>query len=127
MLKDHNAVTPVKLEPAAPRSQVKHSTTEPLHSLNVMRCVKETDRMTNSIAPKGASDLDVYCFLRHSCLNILCIVKPVLSGHSKINKTKILMTNCSLMKVESIARSILQYFCPAFSDNQSWKPIFVFF
>ena len=27
----HNAVTPVSLEPAAPRSRVKHSTTEPLH------------------------------------------------------------------------------------------------
>ena len=26
----HNAVTPVRLEPAAPRSRVKHSTTEPL-------------------------------------------------------------------------------------------------
>ena len=26
-------MTPVRLEPAAPRSQVKHSTTEPLHSL----------------------------------------------------------------------------------------------
>ena len=27
----HNAVGPVSLEPAAPRSRVKHSTTEPLH------------------------------------------------------------------------------------------------
>ena len=40
-------------------------------------------------------------------------VKPVLNGHSKIDKTKILMTNGSLMKVESIAEcshwSILQY------------------
>ena len=33
-------------------------------------------------------------------------VKPDLSGHSKIDKTKISMTNGSLMKVESI----LQYF-----------------
>ena len=30
-------------------------------------------------------------------------VKPVLRGHSKIDKTKILMTNGSIMKVESIA------------------------
>ena len=30
-------------------------------------------------------------------------VKPVLSGHLKIDKTKILMENGSLMKVESIA------------------------
>ena len=28
----HNAATPVRLEPAAPRSGVKHSTTEPLRS-----------------------------------------------------------------------------------------------
>ena len=32
-------------------------------------------------------------------------VKPVLSCHSKINETKILMTNGSLMKVKSIALS----------------------
>ena len=48
-------------------------------------------------------------------------VKPVLSGHSKIDKTNILMTNKSLMKVDSIAEcslwSILQYFWPALSDN----------
>ena len=41
-------------------------------------------------------------------------VKPVLSGHTKNDKRKILMTNGSLMKVESIAEcspsSILQYF-----------------
>ena len=42
--------------------------------------------------------------------------KPVLYGHSKIDKTTILMTNGSLMKVESI----LQYFWPALSDNRSW-------
>ena len=32
-----------------------------------------------------------------------CTVKPVLSGHSKIDKTKNLMTNGSLMEVEGIA------------------------
>ena len=41
-------------------------------------------------------------------------VKPVLSDHSKKDKTKILMTNGNLMKVESIAECshwiILQYF-----------------
>ena len=30
LLNDHNAVTPVRLEPAAPWSRVMHSTTEPL-------------------------------------------------------------------------------------------------
>ena len=28
LAQEHNAVTPVRLEPVAPRSQVKHSTTE---------------------------------------------------------------------------------------------------
>ena len=41
-------------------------------------------------------------------------VKPILSSHSKIDKTKILLTNGSLMKAHSIAEcspwSILQYF-----------------
>ena len=41
-------------------------------------------------------------------------VKPALSGHLKIDKTKVLMENGSLMKVKSIAEcslcSILQYF-----------------
>ena len=38
-----------------------------------------------------------------STLFILETVKPVLSGLLTIDKTKILMANCSLMKVESIA------------------------
>ena len=38
------------------------------------------------------------------------------------------MTFGSLMKVQSIADwSILQYFWPALSDNQSWKPIYDLF
>ena len=57
--------------------------------------------------------------------------KPVISGHSKIDKTKILMTNDSLMKFKSNAEcspwSILQYLWPALSDNWSWKPIFGLF
>ena len=55
------------------------------------------------------------------CRRYTNTVKPVLNGHSKIDKTKILMTNGSLMKVESIAEcsrwSILQYVRPALSDN----------
>ena len=50
-------------------------------------------------------------------------VKPILSDHLKIDKTKVLMTKGSLMKVESIAEcsqwGILQYFWPALSNNQS--------
>ena len=48
-------------------------------------------------------------------------VKPILSGHLKIDKTKVLMENGSLMQVKSIAEcskgSILQYFWPALSYN----------
>ena len=33
LLKDHNPLTPVRLEPAAPQSRVKYSTTEQLRSL----------------------------------------------------------------------------------------------
>ena len=37
LAQEHNAVTPVRLKPAATRTQVKHSTTEPLssHKLDV--------------------------------------------------------------------------------------------
>ena len=35
--------------------------------------------------------------------NVSYTVKPVLNGHYKIYKTKLFMTNGSLMKVESIA------------------------
>ena len=45
----------------------------------------------------------------------------------KIDKTKILKTNGSLMKVESFAECILQYFRPALRDNRSLKPIFGIF
>ena len=36
LLKDHNAVTAVRQEPVASLSRVKHSTTEPLRSQNLM-------------------------------------------------------------------------------------------
>ena len=38
-------------------------------------------------------------------------VKPVVSSHSKIDKTKVSKTNGSLMKVESIAKCSLGTFC----------------
>ena len=44
LLKDHNAVTPVRLEPAAPRSRVKHSTTEPLRSRTVQTHLNITEQ-----------------------------------------------------------------------------------
>ena len=35
----HNAVTTVRLDPAASRSQVKHSTTEPLRSQHIAKAL----------------------------------------------------------------------------------------
>ena len=49
--------------------------------------------------------------------NKTCVKRPL-----KKDKTKILMTNGSLMKVES-----MQYFWPAFSNNWSWKPFYTGF
>ena len=40
--------------------------------------------------------------------------KPSLSGHSKIDKTKVLKTNSSFMEVESIAECSLGAFCNTF-------------
>ena len=46
---------------------------------------------------------------------LLCdTVKPVLSGHSIIDKTKVLTTNGSLIKVASIAECSLGAFCNTF-------------
>ena len=41
-------------------------------------------------------------------------VKPVLRGHSRIGKTKVLKTNGSLMKVKSIAECSLGALCNTF-------------
>ena len=38
---------------------------------------------------------------------VISTVKPVLSSHSNIDKTKVLKTNCSFMKVKSIAECSL--------------------
>ena len=49
---------------------------------------------------------------------IMNTVKPVLRGHLKKDKSKALMANSSLMKVESIYCNILQYFKTVLRDNQ---------
>ena len=62
-----------------------------------------------------------------SVCRLLCTVMSL----SNIEKTKVLMTNGSLMKVESIAEcspwNILQYFWFVLSNNWSWKPNFGLF
>ena len=64
-------------------------------------------------------DLTSYIFLLYTLLTW---------KFSYTDKTKILMTNGSLMKVKCIAEcspwTVLQYFWHASSDNWSWKPIF---
>ena len=61
-------MTPVRLEPAAARSGVKHSSTEPLH-INI------EDRSARTLGW------------------IYNTVQPVYYDHSERDKTKILMTN----------------------------------
>ena len=46
-------------------------------------------------------------------------VKPVLSGYSKIDKTKVLMTKGSLMKVERIAECSLKAFGNTFDLHKA--------
>ena len=41
-------------------------------------------------------------------------VKPVLSSHSKMDETKVLKTNCRLVKVESVAEFPFGAFCNTF-------------
>ena len=75
--------------------------------------------LTHSVARKVLQRYTYTCALFTN--RKLCTVKPVLSDHLKIDKTKVLMENGRLMKVKSIAEcspwSILQYFWPALSDN----------
>ena len=60
---------------------------------------KRGDKNTNPRKPRVLSPL---CSI-HTQSGLRGTVKPVLSNHSKIDKTKILMINGSLMKAESIA------------------------
>ena len=49
-----------------------------------------------------------------TCKPVICAVKCVLSGHSKIDKTSVSKTNGRLMKVVSIAACSLGTFCNTF-------------
>ena len=46
-------------------------------------------------------------------------VKPVLSSHTKRDKTKVLKTSGSLMKVESIAECSTGVFCNTFNRHEA--------
>ena len=53
---------------------------------------------------------------KNGCANRITL-KPVLSGHSKLDITKALKTNGTLMKVESIAECSLGAFCNTFDPH----------
>ena len=54
MLKDHNAVTPVRFNPAAPQSWVKRSTTEPLRA---HKQIVPRSRLTKCLSWSGSKPL----------------------------------------------------------------------
>ena len=56
------------------------------------------------------------CYMQ--IFSVQATVKPVLSGHSKKDKTKVLKTNGSLMKVERIAECSLGAFCNTFDLHE---------
>ena len=93
---------------------------------------KNSFRSTISLRVSNCLDLDqarhfVRPYLSQNCLQRLSAdettvtVKPIVSDQLKMDKTKVLVANDSLMKLESIAEcspwSILQYFLPALNDN----------
>ena len=58
-------------------------------------------------------------YFSHIYRVLIFTVKPVLNGNSKKDKTKVLKTNGSLMKVESIAECSLGAFCNTFDLHQA--------
>ena len=73
-------MTPVSLEPAAPRSRVKHSTTEPLCSLVdllisvfyifITFCIRETPKRVQTVKAKMKCKLNANCFSLGSLLRV---------------------------------------------------------
>ena len=50
-------------------------------------------------------------------------VKPVLSGHSNIDKTKFLMANCSLLRSKVLQNAPLGAFCNTFDLHSAIKSL----
>ena len=64
----HNAVTLVRLKPATPRSRVKHSTTEPLHSLLLLVLIGSIKLLSISTINRYSIDLSEIAVSTKSCL-----------------------------------------------------------
>ena len=90
----HNAVTPVRLEPAALRSRVKHSTTEPLRSLSWHM------PQQNSISSAAA-------ILRHSSLKMFSY-NPLL--HRLLRSCHSLLLLANIEKNQEKDKLSLEYF-----------------
>ena len=70
LLKNHNAETQMRLEPAASRSRIKHSTMEPLRSL---RCSSNScSNSSNSSSSGGGNDCS------SSCSRVVVVVVVIL-------------------------------------------------
>ena len=82
----------------------------------VLATSDESDGQTNISASRDRSETAVSMEVDEPTTQTskFYTVKPVKNGHSKIDKTKILTTNDSLIKVESIAECSLGAFCNTF-------------
>ena len=74
-------MTPVRLEPAASRSRVKHSTTEPLCSRNILDRLTRSPKSLKNVVLKIASVLPLYLV---STLNILTYTYETSPFHNLI-------------------------------------------
>ena len=118
-------MTPVRLEPAALRSRVKHSTTEPLRSLSMhFGATKILENGTTILLTLPRTLSKTLAIFEFS-------VKPVLSGHSK-RRPKIgfqnqLSLNAGQKYCRMLQESILQYFRPSLRYNLPFRPLFCLF
>ena len=99
----HNTVTPVSLEPAAPRSRVKHSTTEPLHqqiteghpNLKLWNTIDIFIKM--SIIHLWCNDASwslILCALHYSCIQLINLTMPF--PHFDRGPKKVILTKVPL-------------------------------
>ena len=91
----HNEVTPVRLEPATPRSQDKYSTTEPLGSLYIMHLeVTSMQRVTHAQLSSGVTSQTLIFVYTWSPAN-----KKISSDYTSIQTSlsHAILTLCILM------------------------------
>ena len=84
----HNAVTPVRLKPASPPSQVKHSTTEPLCKIMYMQQYSGARGLSLHITLKALVRLRVYAGLScdlaaHKSYSKTCLKRPLKNRQNK--------------------------------------------